>query len=302
MTSLAGEIFREHFRPLQPIPTGEKPVLRRLSGIRAVLFDVYGTLFISDSGEVGTARQAACQQAFAGALRAMGVPMAGQPSVGMSHFFGAIEASHAESRQAGIDYPEVDILRIWRQVLDTLAEHDAIDSTASRQIASRQIDLEHLAVQYEARANPCWPMPHLPECLEELRDAGLVLGLVSNAQFFTPALFEALLGESAEHWGFDPRLQYYSYRYNRAKPGTALYEMAVAELEKRRIMPAETLYVGNDMLNDVFPAQKVALRTALFAGDARSLRRRPEDGRIEGISPDLVLTDLRQLSECIITE
>ncbi len=295
MTSLAGEIFREQFRPLQPISTGEKPVLRRLSGIRAVLFDVYGTLFISDSGEVGTARQAACEQALAGALRAMDVPMAGKPSVGMSHFFAAIEASHAESRRAGIDYPEVDILRIWRQVLDTLAEHGAIDPTAGR-----EIDIECLAVQYEARANPCWPMPHLPECLEELRGAGLVLGLVSNAQFFTPALFEALLGESAEHWGFDPRLQYYSYRYNRAKPGTALYEMAVAELEKRRIMPAETLYVGNDMLNDVFPARKVALRTALFAGDARSLRRRPEDGRIEGISPDLVLTDLRQLSECII--
>ncbi len=295
MASLAAEIFRERFRPLAPIPTGEKPVLRPLSGIRAVLFDVYGTLFISDSGEVGNARQAACEEALAEALRAMDVPMAAQPSVGMAHFFGAIKASHAESRQAGIDYPEVDILRIWRQVLDILAEHHAIDPTAGR-----QIDVERLAVEYEVRANPCWPMPHLPECLRALRDAGLVLGIVSNAQFFTPALFEALLGESAEHWGFDPRLQYYSYRYNRAKPGTAMYEMAVAELEKRRIMPAETLYVGNDMLNDVFPAQKVSLRTALFAGDARSLRLRPEDARIEGILPDLVLTDLSQLSECTI--
>ena len=38
------EIFRNLSRPMEPVPTGEVPVLRRLAGIRAVLFDIYGTL------------------------------------------------------------------------------------------------------------------------------------------------------------------------------------------------------------------------------------------------------------------
>ena len=59
------------------------------------------------------------------------------------------------------------------------------------------------------------------------------------------------------------------------------------------------MYVGNDMLNDIASAAKVGLRTALFAGDARSLRWRKGDERVEGVVPDLVLTDLLQLVDCL---
>ena len=53
------DIFRSQFKPLEPIPTGERSVLADLQGIRAVLFDLYGTLFISASGEVGATKEAA---------------------------------------------------------------------------------------------------------------------------------------------------------------------------------------------------------------------------------------------------
>lgn len=306
------DIFRRNLRPLEPVPTGETPVLKRLAGIRAVLFDVYGTLFISASGEVGSDRQRAAQvapppqRALAEALKAVGIAgsgpgqaeghdnalaMAGQ---GVRHLSERIEAWHAESRTAGIDHPEVDIVEIWRQVLAELARGGLLP-----QAGCEAADLKRLAVEYEARANPCWPMPHLPECLERLRRDGRVLGLVSNAQFYTPVLFEALLGRPAEQWGFEPDLQCYSYHYGRAKPGLDLFRPAVEALHARRIVPGETLYVGNDMLNDVFAAGRLGLRTALFAGDARSLRRREEDRRLEAVWPDLVLTDLIQLHNCI---
>ena len=39
----------------------------------------------------------------------------------------------------------------------------------------------------------------------------------------------------------------------------------------------------------------VGFKTALFAGDGRSLRPRESDDRCRGLSPDLIVTDLRQL-------
>jgi putative hydrolase of the HAD superfamily len=295
------DILRKHSRPLAPIATGETPALRRLDGIRAVLFDLYGTLFISDSGEVGTARKQAeaplpaPQQALADALVAMGIPASESVGQGIECFFRSIEASHAESRQTGIDYPEVDLVEIWRSVLAELARQGLVE-----QPACTAIDLKRLAVEYEARANPCWPMPHLQECLGGLRRGGLVLGIISNAQFYTPDLFPALLGGPAESWGFDPQLQFYSYQHGRAKPGTALYKRAAEVLCRRGISPGEAIYVGNDMLNDILPACKLGFRTALFAGDARSLRRREQEQTLAGISPDLVLTELTQLVECMM--
>ena len=128
------------------------------------------------------------------------------------------------------------------------------------------------------------------------------MGIISNAQFYTPELLPAFLGTQSEAWGLDPALEFYSYQHGLAKPGQALFRLAAEELMRRGIEPRGAVYVGNDMLNDVLPARQVGFRTALFAGDARSLRRRGDDPRLEGIRPDLVLTKLADLNECIMIE
>ena len=55
MTVSPRDIIRAHCRPRDPLPTGATPVLRPLAGLRTVLFDVYGTLLISASGELNRA-------------------------------------------------------------------------------------------------------------------------------------------------------------------------------------------------------------------------------------------------------
>ena len=47
-------LVRSLCEPLDPEPTGVQPRLRVLEKVRAVVFDVYGTLLVSASGEVGT--------------------------------------------------------------------------------------------------------------------------------------------------------------------------------------------------------------------------------------------------------
>jgi len=55
------------------------------------------------------------------------------------------------------------------------------------------------------------------------------------------------------------------------------------------------LYVGNDVRNDVAPARSCGCRTALFAGDRRSLRERSDEPDCAGVRADVTLTALEQL-------
>ncbi|MGI9455617.1 MAG: HAD family hydrolase, partial [Aeoliella sp.] len=182
-----------------------------------------------------------------------------------------------------------EIREIWEEVLILFANNEWIADPLT------DVDIERLAIEYEMRANPVWTMPGLEECLAAIRQAGLPLGIVSNAQFFTPQLFPALVQQNLRELGFDPELCVWSYEHRQAKPGKCLFNVTVAALAARSITPNETLYIGNDMRNDVAPAAQVGFRTALFAGDARSLRLREDDPLARGITPDAVVTDLRQI-------
>lgn len=295
MHEVSSDIIRRLSRPLEPIATGHPPKLNKLQGVRAVLFDVYGTLLISGSGEVGTARKSAREDAFTEALEAVGLAPTGPVKPALQYSFDLIEERHIAGRGRGIDYPEIDIVEIWGAVIERLRRDGVI-----QQDPHDPADLKRLAVEYEARTNLVWPMPALADCLAGLVDAGLPLGIVSNAQFYTRELFPAFLGRCTDDCGFAPDLQIYSYEQGHAKPGEGLYRLAAERLAARQIAPGEALYVGNDMLNDIAPAQRVGFRTALFAGDSRSLRLRADDSRVDGIRPDLVVTRLLDLNDCIL--
>jgi len=285
------EILRRHAAPLTPLPTGESDRFGRLEKIHDVLFDVYGTLFISASGDIGTLRQAAKGPAFISALKAVGCEVRVEGADGIRRLLAEIQRRHAALRDQGIEYPEVDIAHVWQSLVERLRSEGLLNG--------KVFDNKRLAIEYEARTNPVWPMPGVRRCLSELHERGLLLGIISNAQFFTPLLFPALLKKTTHQWGFDSALEQYSYRHGHAKPGEFLFRAAANILLRRGISSRQVLYVGNDMLNDIWPADKVGFQTVLFAGDARSLRRRDHEPRIAGLEPDAVLTNLAQLPDLI---
>jgi putative hydrolase of the HAD superfamily len=291
MTDNGCEIIRRHSRPLEPLETSEPSRLALLAPVDAVLFDIYGTLLISGSGDIGGGDQAARVKAIAAALQAVGLPLQAPPDAALAVWHAEIERQHQQARQAGIDFPEVDILDVWRGALAVWMAQGWIPAT--------DVDVAVLAVEFEVRANPVWPMPGMLPTLKALRDAGKTLGVISNAQFFTLGTFPALVGQTPDQLGFEPDLQFYSYRYGQAKPGRMLYELAVAALRRRGIPPGHVLYVGNDMRNDVAPAARCGFRTAWFAGDARSLRRRQGDPHCAGFAADVTVTQLSDVIYCV---
>lgn len=289
------ETIRKHAVPMGVRSTGVDPVLTKLKGIRVVLFDVYGTLLISGSGDVGTTDVDSRPAAFSDALEAIGIDYKGENEEGVARLGETIREHHARSRAREIEFPEVEIRNVWQEVLAGLADAGRIAPGA------RDADATRLALEYEMRTNPVWPMPNCLETLRALSTGGLQLGIVSNAQVFTRLLFPALLGASLAEIGFDPELCAWSYVSGQAKPGTFLYEQVNDRLAERGIAAHGVLYVGNDMLKDVWPASRVRFHTALFAGDARSYRPRSDDERVGTVTPDLVLTNLAQLPECVLT-
>jgi putative hydrolase of the HAD superfamily len=268
--------------PMQPIPTDQPPRLTPLPDVRAVLFDIYGTLLISGSGDVGTAAATDQQTALTTALRELDLtPPADLHADALKTH---IRAEHARKKAAGIRFPEVDILALWNDLLTTHNLH----------LSAPQ--LEHLAIAYEMRINPTWPMPGLRDTLHQLHARHIPLGIVSNAQFYTPRLLTHCLQQPLTSLGFDPAACIWSYQIGAAKPATSLFEQALHHARAVwGLTPDQIAYVGNDRRNDIWPAAVSGCRTVLFAGDQRSLRLRPEDPDLEGVQPDAVITALPQL-------
>ncbi|MFW5828747.1 MAG: HAD family hydrolase [Planctomycetota bacterium] len=279
---------------LKPRPTETEAVLRPVPGIRVVLWDIYGTLLISASGDVGSADAQGRGTAMHQALRSIGLRPSGAPHAAAEQLLAAIKRFQHEVGMQGVPAPEVEIRQCWRDCCARLLALGLLDSLP------REQDLAPLALAYELASNPCWPMPDARRVLSALQRAGLRQGIISNAQFYTPLLFPALFRAEIPDLGIDPELCWFSYEHLRAKPDTWLFRQALERLAHRGIGAQQCLYIGNDMRNDMLPASQMGLRTALFAGDARSLRWRREHPQASTVQPDLVLTCLSQLPDCIL--
>jgi len=306
------ELIRRGSRPLEPRLPGEdeRRLLNGLRGVagedpgprrfRALLFDIYGTLFLSGSGDMGVLENGLCGEGSGGEILAPFAAPEDLPRLrGM--FIAAVRDRHDELRDVG-ERPEVRVEEIWAELLGLSGE-----------------EAREFALRFELAVNPVYPMPGLERILLRLRKAGVPLGIVSNAQFFTPLLFPAFLGKDLGDLGFDPELTVFSFREGEAKPSPRLFEKAARALGKARTLgkarvseertsagrgpdedslkqgglePGDVLFVGNDMLNDVWAARTAGFAAALYAGDGRSLRLRGEDPRCRDLRPDLVVESL----------
>ena len=308
------DLIRSAAVPMEPVATSVHERYERLPAVRAVLFDIYGTLLISSSGDIGAARIRARLRAFEEALEATFKGSRGDAAAGIGAsvslrepveaaalaektYFATIEALHMDKHSAGLAHPEVEIREVWAQVVEALraeghlrAEHPTEGDQADGGISDS--DIERLAVRYEGLTNPTWPMPEMGNTLRVIAGA-VPVGIVSNAQFFTPLLFPALVGASLEELGVRPDLCAYSFRAGEAKPSPALFEHVLATLRREYGIAAdEVLYVGNDMLNDIWAANECGLKTCLFAGDERSLRLREDEPVAVATTPSCVVRSL----------
>lgn len=290
------EVVKALCAPMHPLPTEAEPRLQSMPGLKAVIFDIYGTLFTSAAGDISLAGSSGRDEAVVDALEASGGKV--DPRLLPTGPARQLSEAIAEARRASDkEHPEVEIREVWLGLVHRWSAEGLVA------FAEGGCPVEEVAVRHECAVNPVWPMPGEAAAREAIHRRGLECGIISNAQFYTPLLFPALmeggLGGDLGGTGFHRGLAVWSYRMREGKPSRRLYAVMKELLARLGILPEEALFVGNDMLNDIWPAQLEGMRTALFAGDGRSLRLRDGDARVSGVEPDLVITELGQLAEVV---
>ncbi len=270
--------IREVARPMSSEPTGVVPKLNRLEGIRAVAFDIYGTLLISEAGDVNSN----CSERRLKAMEFVSEHLGGNleaPSL-LRDYKDGISRRLSKARKNGVNFPEVEIRDIWRDIL------------VSRLPEAPDADLiEEVAIIYECASNPAWIMPGARELLQVLIGFGLKLGIISNAQFYTPLVLEELFESSLSDLGFSEGWVTLSYKLREGKPSPTVYRESSDCARDLCLSPDEVLYVGNDMKKDIEPAAAIGFRTCLFAGDARSFRL-----------GERTLDEARRIADVVVTE
>ncbi len=294
MASKLIQLIKTLSKPLEPISTNLHPSTIVLKNIQCVVFDIYGTLLLSSSGDIGLSQKNSKSEYFLKALQQSGVKILSSEKVklGLDYFYQEIDIAHNRSKKNGFIYPEVVITEIWAKVIAKLLQ--------KRLIEIKNINIREIAVLFECFVNPVWPMPNLMSTLQYLKSKNIVLGIISNAQFYTPLLFQALTGFTLEGLGFSSNLIEYSFKNGEAKPSSKMFtNVKQSLLTNFNILPANTLYIGNDMLNDIYSAKKEGYKTALFAGDLRSLRLRQDMPQLVEVKPDIVITELNHIIDLV---
>jgi FMN phosphatase YigB (HAD superfamily) len=212
--------------------------------IRAVIFDIYGTLL-----EVGPPPPDAgvrWQRLFCDLLHT-------EPRLSRFEFAVAsskvIARHHKEARARGIRWPEVHWPSVVAAVLPELAR---LPRQEQEEFLFRQIQTGHTThMTAEAAATLRW-----------LKDRQSLLGVASNAQAYTlRELNEALATHGLGMDLFDRDLSFWSFEHGFSKPDPHVFQIFTARLAARGIPPAEVLMVGDRLDNDVEPAKVHGWRT-----------------------------------------
>jgi len=298
--------------PPPPQPAKIEIYSEHLENIRAVLWDVYGTLCGVDVGDLEKSMQNTDRLTIAAeeTIAEFGLAQSFQlmfpqhsPAVALRDLYlRLIDHSHLRSLAMGIEYPEVIIEKIWETILTQCLQ---VGYQPSRK-ESTLFTAYRWAYFFDHKLQHTYLYPHALVCLQALKQAGIIQGIISNAQFYTPLHLRRLLCHVSKEDSvelqdyFSEPLVLFSYELGYSKPNSRAFQKAIDILSRQGIAPDEILYIGNDMLNDIWTAKKNGIKAMLYAGDHTQINLREDEPRCVNLRADAVVTDMTQIITILI--
>jgi FMN phosphatase YigB (HAD superfamily) len=285
-----------------------KPHLVSLKGIRVVLWNVYGTLLNLYNGELlfehpqkllmDVALDKTVQEF---KMWSSMTRKPGQPSEYMAQIYSQVLAEQRGITTGGEKYPEVQAERIWEAILKKLLQKDyKFDAGfygALNELSRKIAYFFHASLQ----GTTCYP--GCADALKAVADAGRQSGLLGDGQCFTAVQLARGLKAQDEEADLEPlvppSLRFLSCDVRAKKPAERLFRHAMQFLAEKKIMPGEVLHVGSRLTDDLVPARRMGMKTALFAGDRASLEATPEQLKETASRPDVLLTELNQIADVL---
>jgi hypothetical protein len=285
-----------------------KPHLVRLPEVRAVLWNVYGTLLAISGGDLAFEHP----QPFV-----MGVALdktlqefkmwpsmsrkPGQPSEYLSHIYDQVLIEQRTVPSGPEKFPEVVSDRLWEAIIKKLLQKDykwdAGFFGSLNEFSRKVAYFFHASLQGTA----CYP--GAADALRHVAKKGLTQGLLADGQCFTVMQLQRGLSRQDPNFSLeglvDPGLRTLSYEIRGRKPSERLFRHALSALAQRNLAPAQVLHVGSRVQQDLAPARRLGMRTALFAGDRASLQATAEQLKDPYGRPDVLLTELGQIADVV---
>lgn len=293
--------------PARRLPRA-RPHLAVLPGLRAVTWNIYGTLLSVSGGELvfEHPQKFVMDVALDKTLQEFKMwgsmsRKPGQPAEYLGQLFARALAELRMAPSPGERHPEIAAERIWEDIVKKLIQKDyKFDAGffGSLNEYSRKIAyFFHASLQGTA----CYP--GAAEALTAVHEAGLMQGLLADAQCFTLVQLQRGLAAQAPTCQLadivDPQLRALSSAQGARKPSEKLFRKMLDELGKRGVAPGQVLHVGSRIVQDLAPARKLGMRTGLFAGDKESLQASVAQLKDPATRPDVLLTELPQIKNVI---
>ncbi len=170
-----------------------------------------------------------------------------------------VSKDHQEARGRGILFPEVN----WPTVMNrALPELDALP----------RANVDSFLFNHAQLFRSLRVMPGCATVLRECIERGILLGIASNAQAYTPKELELALNEVGLDLSiFQPDLMFWSFEHGFSKPNPHVFEILRARLQNRCLRESETLIIGDREDNDILPARATGWRTWQFSDERNGL-------------------------------
>ena len=294
--------------PPEPDLPKAKPHLKQFQGLKAVVWNVYGTLLSISSGELkfevddNYLMEVALDKTIH-EFKMWGSMSRkpGQPSAYMKEILQRVLNEFRLAPTGGERYPEIQAERVWENIIKKLFQKEyTFDAKfyGSLNEFSRKV-----AYFYHASLQGTGCYPGALEALNSVAESGLKQGILGDGQCFTPVQLLRGLQKQSAGVEFDrlipPGYRWLSAEQKARKPSDTLFRSALRVLEKDGITPGQVLHVGSSLVRDLGPAKKLGLRTGLFAGDKNSLSATTEQLKDPQYRPDVLFTELSQVVQVI---
>jgi FMN phosphatase YigB (HAD superfamily) len=296
--------------PAAPEPRRPKarPHLVRLPEVRCVLWNVYGTLLAVSGGELLFEHPQAFVMSVALDKTVQEFKMwasmsrkPGQPAEHLRQLYAQVLLEHHSARGGREKHPEVPSDWLWEAIVKKLLQKDYSFDTGF--YGSLNEFSRKLAYFFHASLQGTACHPGAAAALRHVADRGLKQGLLADGQCFTTLQLQR--GLAAQDPDADlselltDGLSTLSFEVKSKKPSEHLFRQALAACAERGLQAGEVLHVGARVAQDLLPARRLGMRTALFAGDRESLQATPEQLRDSLSRPDVLLTELGQIAEVV---
>jgi FMN phosphatase YigB (HAD superfamily) len=290
-------------------PPRAKPHLVRLPEVRAVTWDVYGTLLVIHGGELLFEHPQKFMMDLALDKTLQEFKMwgsmsrkPGQPAEYLAQLYAKALAELRMLPSPGERHPEVPSERVWEDIIKKLLQKEYkfdIGFYGSLNEFSRKV-----AYFFHASLQGTGCYPGAAGALRHVAEAGLAQGWLDNGQCLTPVQLQRGLTEQDARARLDDLfaadLRVLSHEHRSRKPSENLFRELLRRLGERGVEAGQTLHVGSSIDRDVVPAKRLGMRTALFAGDRNSLQATPEQLKEPASRPDVLLTELTQIADVIV--